>query len=140
MDLLALVAAERHAVLAWVRLVAALDLRQFHTLQRRVARLLRRANAQLCRTGARRVTLYTARHLFASAAKRCASPEEAAALLGHASIATASECYGRRARRHVGSIPAPDPELVQQVLAANRDRPAPRRPIFVSRTTRPGTL
>ncbi len=137
MDLMALAAAERHAVLAWVQLVAPLRPAQFADLQRRVARLLRRANARLARRGAKRVTLYTARHRFAAAAKRSASEAEVAALLGHASIATASECYGRRARGHAGSIPAPDPLLVQVVIAANRDRPAPRRPIFASREAYP---
>jgi len=50
-----------------------------------------------CRTRAGSVTLYTARHQFAANAKSDGlTREEIAALMGHASIYTAGEHYGRR--------------------------------------------
>jgi len=59
-----------------------------------------------CRVNRKNVTLYTARHQFSANAKSDGlSKEEVAALMGHASIYTAGEHYGKRKHGH-GSVGA----------------------------------
>ena len=50
--------------------------------------------------GGKRVTLYTARHQFAANMKNIYSKEEVALLLGHGSIETATNHYGKRRSGH----------------------------------------
>ena len=59
-----------------------------------------------CRVNRGNITLYTARHQFSANAKSDGlSKEEVAALMGHASIYTAGEHYGKRRGGH-GSVGA----------------------------------
>lgn len=57
LDLSGLRPEHRQAVLAWLRHASTLRPDAFRTLQRRAARLVRRANAAICRDGERRITL-----------------------------------------------------------------------------------
>lgn len=97
---------------------------QFQDVIDRTAQQLRRM-IKLCGAPCRprsgnSITLYTARHQFAANAKLAGlTLVEIAALMGHASIDTAAEHYGRRQYGRSGNRMAvkPDPENVREVQA-----------------------
>ncbi len=128
-DLSTLSSVQRDTVLCWLAHVDRLGLTGFHRLQRRVTCLFTKANTIAFPERRRCISLYTARHLCASSAKRTMNVAEVAALLGHGSVATASEFYGRRAPGRVAPpVARPDPALAAAIAAKNLHRPAPRRP------------
>lgn len=85
--------------------------------------LLRRYSAQLRRNGRPvHICLYSSRHQFAANAKTTLpSRIEVAAAMGHASVDTAGENYGRRAQGSGGLAVLPAAEDVESVSRLNAD-------------------
>ncbi|MBB5696440.1 hypothetical protein [Muricoccus pecuniae] len=118
----------------WVSIVGALGPGDFDRLQRRVTALLSRANALAFPNRRASVTLYTARHLAAAAAKCVFDQAGVAALLGHRSTATAGAHYGRRSRAQFAPPTArPDPALAARIAELNSGRGNTTRPITSQR-------
>lgn len=106
--------------------------------EKQASQALQRLQDKLWKRRKTRYVLYSARHQCAADAKRAGLDRcEVAALLGHASIDTAGEHYGRRSRGRRGdadtddSTPAdtgfrvqPSPADVEQVRMLNQERMA----------------
>lgn len=93
----------------------------FKDLLTRMRRSMYKATTRLFPNRTRRPSLYSTRHQFAADAKYAGnSTEEIAALLGHASDATATRHYGRRVSGTAGLKVRASSENVQQVRRVAR--------------------
>lgn len=90
---------------------------------RKQMRLLLDRCGKPCRTSSGEVTLYITRHQFAANAKSDGlTREEIAALMGHASIYTAGEHYGRKRRANAPSTGQDGDELERITLVSSHPR------------------
>lgn len=78
--------------------------------------VLNRATLRIWPRRKKRPSLYSARHQFAANCKVALTPEQTAVLLGHRSIRTQTECYGRRIKARSRNVPTPLEEEVQAMF------------------------
>jgi hypothetical protein len=104
--------------LAWAATAEARG--RYEVEQKEMQRLLRETCRRLWPRRKRGYALYSCRHEFSAQAKRFYSPEEVAALMGHASDATGTDHYARPRRgkaegKSAFPLPEPDPLEVTRV-------------------------
>ncbi len=89
---------------------------------------LLRANRRLSPTATRRITFYTARHVFGAHAKAGLDRDEVAALMGHANDRTAGRHYAGavRSKGVLPSLPQPSPRDVARIRHTMRPPPPVR--------------
>lgn len=97
---------------------------KFHDFWVSCSKTLNRANETLFGKRKKNITLYSARHQFSADAKKSGlSPQAIAALMGHATDATAALHYGKRRSGRQGGLKvqplSSEVETVKQKLAAN---------------------
>lgn len=100
--------------LAWAVAAEAHD--RYDADQKAMQRLLRETCKRLWPRRKRGYALYSCRHEFSAQAKRFYSPEEVAALMGHASDATATDHYARPRRGKAegpSALPLPEPDPLE---------------------------
>ena len=140
----------------WLSIVSdAIEGGRFEALMKNIEGLMFRTTEALFPRRARRPTLYTARHEAAANLKAHfidsrSDPQEraegaaiVAALLGHASDATATQHYGRATRRRPPSlivIPAAHPEEVARVRARLAEDENKFRHFLATRATSSATV
>lgn len=93
LNLVAMPSSEISLIDAMLTIAAKVKGEQFRSLYHRVRDLISDVARQYLSKRSKYPSLYTARHMFASAAKSAFSKAEVAALMGHGSTATASQHY-----------------------------------------------